>query len=69
VASFAEKVDRWIDALCAGTRTFEDRALDAQAFERDSFEDGPTAEVRRPHPKMNGNANARERATSGVAPA
>ena len=50
MASFSEKVDRWIDALCAGIRVFEDRALDPRLFERESFEDGPTAEVRRDSP-------------------
>jgi hypothetical protein len=47
VASFADRIDRWIDALCADVRVFEDRALDSGTFERD-YEEGPTAEVRRP---------------------
>jgi hypothetical protein len=45
VLSFAEKVDRWIDAICAGVRIYEDRALDPRMFET-TCEDGPTDEMR-----------------------
>ena len=45
VTSFEVRIDRWIDALCAGVRVFEDRALDPRLFEEPT-EEGPTDEVR-----------------------
>ncbi len=45
VTPFELRIDRWIDALCAGVRIFEDRALDPHLFER-PVEEGPTDEIR-----------------------
>ncbi len=45
MSAFEERIDRWIDALCAGVRVFEDRALDPHLFEP-AVDEGPTDEIR-----------------------